>query len=144
MNHRRAFTLIELLVVIAIIALLIGLLLPSLSGARESARTVKCASGLRQIAMASMSHAQNNKGALSTGTWDNNSTASQGAPDSPWLESVESLRALSPVPIVAMLRDTEKSDLSIARGATACLEPPFEAQRIGDAIVYATIGSASP
>lgn len=70
--------------------------------------------------------------------------ASQGAPDSPWLESVESLRALSPVPIVAMLRDNEKSDLSIARGATACLEPPFEAQRIGDAIVYATIGSASP
>ena len=78
---RRAFTLIELLVVIAIIALLVGLLLPSLAGAREGARTVKCASGLRQIGMAAMCHAQNNKGAFSTGTWDNNSTASQGPPD---------------------------------------------------------------
>ncbi|MBX3375572.1 MAG: prepilin-type N-terminal cleavage/methylation domain-containing protein [Phycisphaeraceae bacterium] len=81
MKTPRAFTLIELLVVIAIIALLIGILLPSLAGAREGARTVKCASGLRQLGMAATSHAHNNKGFFSTGTWDNNSTASQGPPD---------------------------------------------------------------
>jgi prepilin-type processing-associated H-X9-DG protein/prepilin-type N-terminal cleavage/methylation domain-containing protein len=43
------FTLIELLVVIAVIALLIGLLLPVLAGARSSARTIRCAAKLQSI-----------------------------------------------------------------------------------------------
>ena len=57
-----AFTLVELLVVIGIIALLIGILLPSLAHAREVANHTKCASQLHQMMLAAALHASSHKG----------------------------------------------------------------------------------
>lgn len=86
MDHRKAkaFTLIELLVVISIIALLVAILLPALSSAREEARRTVCASNVRGTGAANINFSVDNDGYFSR-------SGIQGNPDieeregGPWM-----------------------------------------------------------
>ena len=78
---RNAFTLVELLVVVGIIALLVGILLPALSRAREAGNRAKCLSNVRQLAAAAIMYSVENDGRLPEAMWDNGNVF--GSPYSP-------------------------------------------------------------
>jgi len=61
-NRQIGFTLVELLVVIGVIAVLIALLLPALSKAREQAKRISCLSNQRQRYLAAMLYATDQRG----------------------------------------------------------------------------------
>ncbi len=67
MRSRRAFTLVELLVVIGIIALLIGILIPTLGRARDAAARTASLSNLRELSTAMRIYATENKDACPLG-----------------------------------------------------------------------------
>lgn len=54
----RGFTLVEVLVVVGILAVLAGLLLPSVASARRAARKARCVANLRQLSQASLAYAE--------------------------------------------------------------------------------------
>jgi prepilin-type N-terminal cleavage/methylation domain-containing protein len=66
-KRKKGFTLVELLVVIAIIALLMGMLLPALSRARDQAYTIVCRNNLKNLALGWMMYVDDSDGYLVEG-----------------------------------------------------------------------------
>ncbi len=69
-RSRAGFTLIELLVVVAVIAILISILLPSLSAAREQAKKAKCLANLSQFGRGFFTYATDNRDVFTSGQTD--------------------------------------------------------------------------
>ncbi len=64
MKHKNAFTLVELLVVIGIIAVLLGILLPTINRARAAANRVACRSNMKQLGAAFTMYLNDSRGKL--------------------------------------------------------------------------------
>jgi len=111
----RAFTLVELLILLALLALLLGILLPTLSLARSGARQLECASHLRQWGAAVHAYATGNDGYLPR-RGNGVDAVTQTARPTDWFN------ALPPLMGLPSYADTLATGLMPRTGVWACAE----------------------
>lgn len=120
----RAFSLIDILVSLSVIALLISMLLPTLSAAQEAARRIKCASNLRQQGIATQNYAFGHLQSLPTSVFD-----AKGRDDAPSAEETIFLRL-----------DAGKRASEIARSQARRNPTSFDAVDRRDGVVWDGLG----
>ncbi|MBO4490130.1 MAG: type II secretion system protein [Lentisphaeria bacterium] len=129
---RGQFTLIELLVVIAIIAILAGMLLPSLGKAKEKGYTIQCTSNIKQLGTIYLMYASDFKDVLPC--LDNLGGTAAGVTGKTWLNGVvedylrRSNASTTPVDVLFCPQQADKDDMTTTYGlnwliATASSKP---------------------
>jgi prepilin-type N-terminal cleavage/methylation domain-containing protein len=101
----RGFTLVELMVVVAIVALLLGVLVPALSRARESAELVTCGASLRSVGQAVYSYANDHRNTIPFGPRALPATSTNFYPITGFVTSLLSLESGEPVGLGLLLED---------------------------------------
>ena len=122
LSYLKHFTLIELLVVIAIIAILAGMLLPSLGKAKEKGYTIQCTSNIKQLGSVYLMYATDNNDVLPC--LDNFGGQNQSAGITPktWLNRVveEYLKranaSTTPVDVLFCPEQADKEDITTTYG----------------------------
>ena len=115
----RKFTLVELLVVIAIIAILTGMLLPTLGAARNKARAISCTSNQKQLGTYTQMYADDNLGCLPVSHEINIGTSSTKVVEMTLLWSYITKK---PIERGYQFLDSEPNDLN--KPALACFACP--------------------
>ena len=130
-DHRRpAFTVLELLVVVAIIGMLIGLLIPALMAARESAHRLQCTNNLHEIGLAIHQYHDTKRRLPEAWTEASDGVSGYGWAVAllPFLEEPELQRAIHcKLAVTAAQNDTPRNtDLTIMRCPSDISESSFE------------------
>ena len=134
-SAHHAFTLVELLVVVAIMALLLGVLIPAMSRARDTARVAACAASLHTVGHAVHVYANDFRGAIPFGPNADAATSTNFYPVTGFITSLLSREAGDPIGLGLLLDRhlAHKPEVLFCPGADSALISEAQLQLVGRA-----------